>query len=133
MAQEAVRPRRRKQPTKRPQISAASPREWCRPLAPGVVPAYDLALELLKADSVQIKSEAELLRNRIQASEEKMATQQAADGVEATNQLEDELEAMRKKLRILEVQGEANLPDVRWRVANAMRAFRSVSSNKLAY
>jgi len=123
MAQKAVEVRRRKQPTKRPQISAALPRQWCRPLAPGVVPAYDLALEFLKADSVQIKSEAETLRTRIQALEEerlKMAVQQAQNALEPTIRLDDELEAMRKKLGILEVQGEVNLPDVRWRVANAM-------------
>lgn len=130
MAQ-AVEVRKRKQPPKRPQISAVSPREWCRPLAPGVVPAYDLALELLNADSVQIKSEADVLRTRIQALEEQklaMAAQQAQNALEPTIRVDDELEAMRKKLRILEVQGEINLPDVRWRVANAMRAFHFLSA-----
>jgi large subunit ribosomal protein L35 len=93
-------------------------------LAPGVIPAYDLAIDMLKEDSMQIKAEADLLRTQIQAMEEKWMEAAAKEGegdLEAVNKLDDELEAMRKKLRILEVQSEVNLPDVRWRVANAMR------------
>lgn len=119
----AAKGRKMKRRPKRATISNALPREWCRPLAPGVVPAYDLAVELLQTDSAQIKSEANLLRTKIQATEEqRMAV--AAKGTEVAqdtvDKLDDELEAMRKRLRILEVQGETNLPDVRWRVANAM-------------
>ena len=112
--------------TKRPPISTASPREWCRPLAPGVIPAYDLALELLKADSTRIKSEALVLREDIRVREEQrttMTVKETEDARVAVNKLDDELEALRAKLRILEVQAEANLPNVRWRVANAMRKY----------
>lgn len=118
--------RKRKRLPKRAPISNASPRQWCRPIGQDVIPAYDLALELLKADSAQIKVEAELLRTKIQAMEEKRteaAAKQGEGALEAVIQLDDELETMRKKLKILEVQGEVNLPDVRWRVANAMRMF----------
>lgn len=114
--------------TKRPPISNASPREWCRPLAPGVVPAYDLALELLEADSTRIKSEALVLREDIRIKEEQriaMTIKETEDARVAVNKLDDELEALRTKLRILEVQAEANLPNVRWRVANAMRKYTS--------
>ena len=114
--------------TKRPPISNASPREWCRPLAPGVLPAYDLALELLEADSTRIKSEALVLREDIRAMEEQRTTmtiKETEDARATINKLDDELEALRAKLRILEVQAEANLPNVRWRVANAMRKYIS--------
>lgn len=116
--------RRRKRLPKRAPISNASPRQWCRPLAPGVLPAYDFAVELLKADSIKIKSEAELLSTQIQAAEDKRMEEIAKQGEgvpQTVNQLDDELEALRKRLRILEVQSEVNLLDVRWRVANAMR------------
>lgn len=109
---------------KRPAISIVSPRKWCRPLAPGVVPAYDLALELLEADSTQIKSEAQILRERIRVMEEQrvnMTAEETEAAQETVKKMDDELETSRAKLRILEVQGEVNLPDVRWRVANAMR------------
>ncbi|KXN84820.1 54S ribosomal protein L35, mitochondrial [Leucoagaricus sp. SymC.cos] len=112
-----------KRQPKRTPISNANPKEWCRPLAPGVLPAYDSAIELLKADSARIKSEANFLRSKIQVTEKQRAeaaTKQTEDASDTVNKLDDELEAMRKKLRILEVQGEVNLPDVRWRVANAM-------------
>ncbi|KAJ3557658.1 hypothetical protein NP233_g11684 [Leucocoprinus birnbaumii] len=69
------------------------------------------------------RSCADALRVEIQATEEQRTTV-AAKEVEDTQgtlkTLDEELEQMRKKLRILEVQGEINLPDVRWRVANAM-------------
>ncbi|EKM83372.1 hypothetical protein AGABI1DRAFT_116893 [Agaricus bisporus var. burnettii JB137-S8] len=119
----STRGRKKKCPPKRAPISHASPREWCRPLAPGVLPAYDLALDLLKADSAQIKSEAELLRTKIQAAEEQRleeTSKQGEDTLANLCRLDEELEVLRKKLKILEVQSEINLPDVRWKVANAM-------------
>ncbi|KAF9448843.1 PEBP-like protein [Macrolepiota fuliginosa MF-IS2] len=118
-----TRGRKGKRLPKRATISNTSPREWCRPLAPGVVPAYDLAVELLKTDSAQIKSEAELLRTLIQSTEENRsgaAAKQEEGAMGVVHQLDNEVEAMRKKLKILEVQGEVNLPDIRWKVANAM-------------
>lgn len=120
------RGRKKKSPTKRAPISNASPKEWCRPLAPGVLPAYDLALDLLKTDCTQIKSEAEVLRTKIQVAEEKRleeASKQEEGAFAYLKQLDDELEALRKKLKILEIQSEINLPDVRWKVANAMRMY----------
>jgi large subunit ribosomal protein L35 len=38
----------------------------------------------------------------------------------ASEKDEDALEKKRKKLHILEVQSEINLPEVRWKVANGM-------------
>jgi len=54
-----------------------------------------------------------------------MTIKETEDARATINKLDDELEALRAKLRILEVQAEANLPNVRWRVANAMRKYIS--------
>jgi hypothetical protein len=83
-------------------------------------------LDLLKTDCAQIKSEAEVLRTKIQVAEEKRleeASKQEEGAFAYLKQLDDELEALRKKLKILEIQSEINLPDVRWKVANAMRMY----------
>lgn len=96
-----IRPRRF--PAKRPSINLKRPREWNRPLAPGVLPAYDEALRLLRADSCTLKDELEGINARIEA---------APEG--------EDVEKLRKKAAILEVQSEINLPDVRWRFRNKM-------------
>jgi large subunit ribosomal protein L35 len=90
---------------KRPQISLENPRDWKRPIAYGVLPAYDEALRYLMKDSSALKREAKELRAAISEQE---------------NGDEDALEKIRAKLNILEVQSEINLPEVRWRVANGM-------------
>ncbi|KII86518.1 hypothetical protein PLICRDRAFT_165126 [Plicaturopsis crispa FD-325 SS-3] len=91
-----------KHPTKRPPISLDRPREWNRPIPVGVIPAYDLALEYLKRDADALRAELEQVR----------AQAAKAEGEEAEQLLE--------KARILEVQSEINLPDVRWKTANGM-------------
>jgi len=118
---------RKKSPPQRPQIDSAHPRKWCRPLGAGVVPAYDTALQYLKQDSAQVKAEADALRAQVEAKEVKYqqlkAEAEAKDDFVLRKQLDaldEELEAMLKKLNILEVQSEVNLPDVRWSVDNAM-------------
>lgn len=93
---------------KRPHISTALPRKWNRVLAPGAMPAYDEALKLISRDSRQILKEVRQQKAAIAELE------QDADHDAAV------LEDMRKKLKILQVQAEINLPDVRWRVRNAM-------------
>ncbi|KAL0950569.1 hypothetical protein HGRIS_007371 [Hohenbuehelia grisea] len=92
----------------RPVISAEKPRQWNLPLAPGVLPAYDEALKVIQKDSAALKAEAKELQEAINQAEQ------------ATSRDEDQLGKMKEKLRILEVQSEINLPDVRWSVANAM-------------
>ncbi|KAF8624834.1 hypothetical protein AX15_005717 [Amanita polypyramis BW_CC] len=118
--------RRRKAATQRPPISIGSPRKWNRPIAEGVLPAYDLALQLIQKDSHGLKQEAHTLRVEVDAAEAKLqsmlkerdAGKVFEDGVlEAKDQ---DIENMRKRLHILEVQSEANLPNERWKVANAM-------------
>ena len=94
--------------TRRPQISLASPRDWKRPIAYGVLPAYDEALRYLMKDSAALNKEAEEYRAAI-AKEE---------GTPDRDELT--LEQKREKLNVLEVQSEINLPEVRWKVANGM-------------
>ncbi|KJA29096.1 hypothetical protein HYPSUDRAFT_487273 [Hypholoma sublateritium FD-334 SS-4] len=105
--------RRRKQPPKRPDISLKAPRTWNRPLAPGVVPAYDLALAEITRDSNVIKKEAAQLRTLFKTKQDAYAASADAD-------LNGEIEAILQKLSILDVQSEVNLPWVRWKVNNAM-------------
>jgi len=127
------RRRKYKIPTTRPAISLANPRPWNPPLKKGVVPAYDLAVEYLKADAAAVASEASALEKEIDAKEaEYQALKAKGDEVEA---LDAELEKMREKLVILKVQSEVNLPEVRWKVANAMGACPPLPlpPNKLTY
>lgn len=113
--------RRRKKfmkPARAP-ISTDAPRKWNRPLAEGVLPAYDLALKVLRTDSIRLGEEADTLAARIREVE-KGVLEGGGYGAEAVREAEAELERMREKLHVLRVQSEVNLPEVRWRVANAM-------------
>lgn len=104
--------RRRRQ---RPNISLEKPKEWNRPVAKGVIPAYDEALKVIQKDSELLMAEAEELRADIQKAETAVARN------------DEQLEKMRKRLNILEVQSRANLPEVRWKFVNAMGAYSANS------
>ena len=112
--------------TRRPPISARTPRKWNRPIAEGVIPAYDLALGIIQKDSLGLRNEASALRSNIDALEAglqsvaKKGNDGGASEPGSIKAKDSELEAMRKKLRILEIQSEVNLPNVRWKVANAL-------------
>jgi len=88
-------------------------------LAEGVLPAYDLALKVIRTDSVQLCNEVTELQARI-AEKEVQVIELGGPMAEAACEDEEALEYMREKLHILQVQSEINLPEVRWRVANAM-------------
>lgn len=119
-AAETAGRRRRKQPPKRPDISLKAPRTWNRPLAPGVVPAYDLALTEITRDSNVIKKEAAELRTLLTAKQDVYAALKPSADSDALRALDAEVEAILKKLSILDVQSEVNLPWIRWKVNNAM-------------
>ncbi|KAJ7725524.1 phosphatidylethanolamine-binding protein [Mycena maculata] len=108
----------------RPDISLDRPRKWMRPLQEGVLPAYDEALRVIRADARRVRKEAAEQRAKVRAAHEKLVAETEAGGKlvegEARKTLEGELEGMRERLEILEVQSEVNLPEVRWSVANAM-------------
>ncbi|CAA7264664.1 unnamed protein product [Cyclocybe aegerita] len=138
--------RKRKVPLKRPPISLENPRKWNRPLTPGVIPAYDLALAYLRQDSANLKKELEELRGVIKAKEgeykvlEKrvLELREKEAGVEERTKARSELDAVDAELEkllekadILEVQSEVNLPDVRWTVSNAMADMSKVSHRAL--
>jgi large subunit ribosomal protein L35 len=103
---------------RRPNISLANPRTWNRPVPEGFIPAYDEALKFIQQDSAELKQELEGLRTRIQALQ--------AKGGELQDLEAEELEALRKKADIVEVQSEINLPDVRWYFANGMGELVSI-------
>ena len=111
---------------------------WNRPLKKGVVPAYDLAIAALTKDSLSLKAEAKRMRFDISKKEasykkvkaelerlpnEETVSQERESLNEEMRTLNEELEKMLEKLHIVEVQSEVNLPDVRWKVNNAMGTF----------
>ena len=109
---------------KRPNISLSQPRKWNRALAPGAVPAYDEALKFIRADSNAIQKQIRQQKKTIKEAEQNLRALKASNAEEDTVKAADaELESLREKLNILEVQSEVNLPDTRWRVRNAMSAF----------
>ncbi|CCM06355.1 uncharacterized protein FIBRA_08612 [Fibroporia radiculosa] len=115
-AQENGRKPRREWPTRRPPISLQRPREWNRPIAKGVLPTYDFALEYIREDSKALREELK---------EVKAALAIARSGSESDEQSLAQLE---EKAKILEIQSEINLPNVRWKAWNGMADMR-----KLAY
>jgi hypothetical protein len=121
------RKRKYKIPTRRPQISLENPRKWNRPLAGGVVPAYDLALKYIRDDGAKLVVEATQLKEKIDALEAQY--QKLDKDSEEGKRMDEELEGLREKLFIVEVQSEVNLPDVRWSVRNAMGTFSALVSS----
>lgn len=93
---------------RRPNISRDRPREWHRPLAFGVLPAYDEALKYIKADSEKIKAQEQQLKAAL-------AETKASAGLNA-----EAVQEMEKKLEILQIQSQVNLPEVRWKAKNGM-------------
>jgi large subunit ribosomal protein L35 len=115
---------------------------WNRPLKKGVVPAYDLAIAALTKDSLQLKAEAKQMRIDISKKEsnyrklkakleslpnEETVSQERDSLKEEMRTLDEELEKMLEKLNAVEVQSQVNLPDVRWKVNNAMGTFVSLT------
>ena len=129
--------RRRKIPPKRPDISLDNPRKWNRPLGEGVIPAYDLALHVLRRDSKNLKAELKILRAQIAEKEKAYkALEERADALppgadirDELERLDEELEELMKKADIVEVQGEVNLPSVRWTLNNAMGMLKLLPFN----
>lgn len=122
--------RRRKIPPKRPNISLDNQRIWNKPLANGVVPAYDLALQVIGTDSLHLKGQLGALRSEIEKKERKykaledklivLPEEERSRRKEELVRLDEEIEEMLKKANIIEIQSEVNIPAVRWNVNNAM-------------
>lgn len=106
-SEEKKRPTR-KYPTKRPRISLENPRQWSRPLGVGVLPVYDEALAYIKRDSALRKQE-------LQEYREELVKAESAKPVKTA-----EVERLKEKVEILEIQSEINLPSVRWKARNGM-------------
>ncbi|KAL0568361.1 mitochondrial 54S ribosomal protein YmL35 [Marasmius crinis-equi] len=128
--QKAKKRGRRRRPfivRQRPRISTSNPRAWNPPLQEGAVPAYDEALKVIYKDSRLLKKEVKEWKQEV---DKKAKEVNAATGEEKET-LDAELEKMRERLNILEVQSEINLPSVRWAVANAMADMRVPSHRYL--
>ncbi|KZV70569.1 PEBP-like protein [Peniophora sp. CONT] len=98
------RKKRRSTHPHRPAVSVDSPKEWSRPVAKGLLPAYDLALQVIREDARAVQAEEATLRAKL------------AEGAVP----EDVREKEEKRADILAVMGKINLPDVRWKAANGM-------------
>jgi len=94
--------------TRRPHINPERPRQWNRPLAPGVLPAYDEALRYIHQDSHALKAEAQYNRSALREAEG------------SPNPDPELIKGLKEKLAILEVQSEVNRPEVRWNFRNAL-------------
>ncbi|KZT08971.1 PEBP-like protein [Laetiporus sulphureus 93-53] len=100
----------RQWPTRRPRISLANPRDWNRPIAKGVLPAYDFASEYIREDSKALKKELAELRKDLAA----------AESLPESDRDVQVIEALKEKEKILKIQSEVNLPEVRWRAFNGL-------------
>lgn len=100
--------RGRRFPSKRPHITLEHPRQYNRPVAAGALPVYDYALEYIKRDSKLRKQELEEYRTLLQKAES------------TPDWNPEDLERLKEKIHILEVQSEINLPSVRWKARNGM-------------
>ena len=124
------RRRRKKIPPKRPDISLENQRVWNNPLGMGVVPAYDLALQMITANSRHLKAQLRGLRVEIEEKETNYRTlekdvnalpeEERLRRREDLDHLDAEIEERMKKANIVEIQSEVNIPAVRWNVNNAM-------------
>lgn len=92
--------------THRPRITLEHPRQYSRPIARGVLPVYDLALQYIEEDSKALTQELEEVRKALKAAE--------------TEGDAERQEALAEKARILEIQSQVNLPEVRWKAANGL-------------
>lgn len=93
-----------KYPPIRPSISLERPREWNPPVAPGVIPAYDEAVAYIRADAAAVQAEADTLQSSLENK------QVPSEGIEDA----------KKRLDVLEIMAQVNLPEVRWKVVNGM-------------
>lgn len=96
--------------TRRPNISLEHPREWKRPLAYGVLPAFDEALKFIKADSEALKREMQDAQVSLTAAKQAPEPDTMA------------IEELEEKLNYLEIQSKINFPEVQWKCANGMGA-----------
>ena len=97
--------------TGRTKLSLKNPKQWNRPVKKGIIPAYDEALKIIYADSARLKDELKAAKTRI-AELEKLEEKDEA--------VLTELEELKAKVDVLNIQAYINLPAVRWRAANGM-------------
>ncbi|KDQ17656.1 hypothetical protein BOTBODRAFT_29825 [Botryobasidium botryosum FD-172 SS1] len=76
---------------------------YARPLPPGALPAYDLAVELINGDAAAKRAKVERLHAELEKT---------GEDVEKTK--------LEKALEKLEIESEINLPEVRWNFKNGL-------------
>ncbi|KIY45108.1 PEBP-like protein [Fistulina hepatica ATCC 64428] len=114
-------PEKRTSKRKRPAISNATPRKWNPPMLAGRMPVYDLAVSYINKDARFVAGQAKQLQADIEVKEAQYQGQLKTLGPNPElEELDAQLEQMREKLNILDIQSQINLPAVRWRVRNSM-------------
>ena len=93
---------------RRPHINPEKPRQWNRPLALGVLPAFDEAVRYIRQDSHALRAEAQYNRSALREAES------------SPNPDPELINGLKAKLAILEVQSEVNRPEVRWNFRNGL-------------
>ncbi len=106
-----------KYPAIRPSISLEGPREWNPPVTPGLVPAYDEAVAYIRQDAAAVQEEADTLRSSFENG------QVPPEGIEDA----------KKRLDVLDIMAQVNLPEVRWKAANGMGLYCHSTLSKIFY
>lgn len=81
---------------------------WKSPISPGKIPAYDEALKYIRTDARKLSREARELASIIKSREAEL---KAANNTPSKNV---EINELRQKLEILQIQSRINLPEVRF-------------------
>lgn len=85
----------------------ASRRRWRAPVAKGELPVYDQAVRYIALDAARLRAELGRVRGEL-------AEVAGGEGAEAEAAKQKEVDRLRKKVEVLEVQSEVNRPIVRW-------------------
>ncbi|GJJ13866.1 hypothetical protein Clacol_008123 [Clathrus columnatus] len=83
---------------------------WKSPIPSGKIPAFDEALKYIRADARKLSFEAKELARVIKSQEE----EEVAAGQGVKKYSNSELDRLREKLEILQIQSKINLPEVRF-------------------
>ena len=116
---ESLPPRPGNWKTRRPYINPERPRRWNRPLVPGVLPAYDEALQYIRQDSCALRAETQYNRLALREAESSPSPDP------------EFIKGLKEKLTVLEIQSEVNRPEVRWNFRNGLGEHIDTSRSRL--
>lgn len=98
--------------------SSSSSSSWTRPVAEGVLPAYDLSLQYLRSSASSLSARAAALRSELDAERASSPTETKKRKVKRGKVVLSEKE---KELQRLEEEGRYFDPEERWKWENGQR------------